>query len=143
MGLIVDANVLIAAFMKKATTRELLLDEDMDLATPEYGLIETRKILSEPKTFKRLGLTCDDLAVIWSVITGPIDVIPRSEYQASMEEARRLIDDPNDVPYLARALMLRWSVWSNDPHFQTPRVKARVAVLTTAELVRELRRRQR
>ena len=34
MRLIVDANVFIAAFMKDALTRELLLDERLDLATP-------------------------------------------------------------------------------------------------------------
>ncbi len=57
MRLIVDANVFIAAFMKDALTRELLLDERLDLATPEYGLIETRGILKQPKVLKRLRLT--------------------------------------------------------------------------------------
>ena len=37
MELVVDANVLIAGFIRRATTRELLLDGRLSLWTPEYS----------------------------------------------------------------------------------------------------------
>lgn len=143
MRLVVDANVFIAAFLKNALTRELLLDERLDLTTPEFGLIETRKKLEEPKLLKRLGLSREELAGIWSILTEPVEAVPRSEYQSAMREAALLISDPDDVPYLACALKFKWAVWSNDPHFQDPPVKSRVTILTTSELIDQLKRRQR
>ena len=62
MRLVVDANVFIAAFLKNALTRELLLDERLDLATPGYGLIETRAILKRPSVLKRLRLSPEILS---------------------------------------------------------------------------------
>jgi len=38
--LIVDANILVAAFLKAATTRELLFDEEIELFAPEYFAME-------------------------------------------------------------------------------------------------------
>ncbi len=135
MRLVVDANVFIAAFLKNALTRELLLDERADLATPEYGLIETRVILQQPKVLKRLRLSPGDFEWLWSILTARVEVIPQSDYQSAMQEARLLIADPKDVPYLACALRLELAVWSNDPHFQAPAVKQRVAVFTTTDLL--------
>ncbi len=80
---------------------------------------------------------------MWSILTGPVEAIPQSEYQSAMREAALLISDPDDVPYLASALKFKWAVWSNDPHFQAPSVKSRVTILTTAELIGQLKRRQR
>ena len=38
MKLVVDANILIAALLKDATTRELLLKEELELFAPEHLL---------------------------------------------------------------------------------------------------------
>jgi len=35
MRLVVDANILVAALLKDSTTRELLLEEDLELFAPE------------------------------------------------------------------------------------------------------------
>lgn len=43
MELIVDANILLAAFLKEAVTRELLLDERLHLFAPEHLLSETAR----------------------------------------------------------------------------------------------------
>jgi len=135
MRLVVDANVFIAAFLKNALTRELLLDEHADLVTPEYGLIETRGILQQPKVLKRLQLSLGDFEWLWSTLTAGVEVIPQSDYQSAMREARRLIADPKDVPYLACALRSELAIWSNDPHFQAPAVKQRITVFTTTDLL--------
>jgi len=56
-----------------------------------------------------------------------------------MKEARRLIADPKDVPYLACALRLGLAIWSNDPHFQDPEVTRRVAIFTTSDLLLKIK----
>ena len=40
MQLIIDANILIAAFLKSAITRELLFDDEITLFAPEYFSLE-------------------------------------------------------------------------------------------------------
>ena len=135
MRLVVDANVFIAAFLKDALTRELLLNEHVDFVTPEYGLIETRAILLQPKVLKRLRLSPENFEWLWLVLTAHVEVIAQLDYQSCMQEARQLIADPKDVPYLACALRFESAVWSNDPHFQAPKVEERVQVFTTGELL--------
>ncbi|MHB2026814.1 MAG: PIN domain-containing protein [Elusimicrobiota bacterium] len=139
MQLVVDANVFIAAFVKDALTRELLLDERLKLATPEYGLVETEKVLKRPAVLRRLRLSREEFEALWSILTAPVGVIPQAEYQSFIKEARGLLDDPKDVPYLACALGLGVAVWSNDPYFQTPKIKSRAEIITTSELIGKLR----
>ena len=55
MELVVDANVLVAGFLRSATTRELLLDERLGLRAPEYSLTETDRVLTAPRLRRRLG----------------------------------------------------------------------------------------
>ena len=40
MELVLDANILIAGFLRAATTRELLVDDRLTLWAPEYSLTE-------------------------------------------------------------------------------------------------------
>ena len=64
MELVVDANVLVAGFLRSATTRELLLDERLRLSSPEWSLIETERVLATPQFRRRLGgLTTADAAL--------------------------------------------------------------------------------
>ncbi len=55
MELVVDANIIVAGFMKAAVTRELLFDERSMLSLPECGLSEARKVLCAPAFRKHLG----------------------------------------------------------------------------------------
>ena len=55
MELVLDANILVAAFLRSATTRELLLDERLALWTPEHSITETERVLVSPRFRKRLG----------------------------------------------------------------------------------------
>ena len=46
MELVVDANVLVAGFLRSGTTRELLLDERLVLWSPEWSVIEAEQVLT-------------------------------------------------------------------------------------------------
>ena len=54
MELVVDANVVLAGFLKSATTRSLLLDERLTLSAPEHTLAESEKVLGSARLRKRL-----------------------------------------------------------------------------------------
>ena len=63
----VDANILIAGFLRSATTRELLLDNRLNLWTPEYSLTESIHVLSTPRMRKKIGaLAADEISNLTS-----------------------------------------------------------------------------
>ena len=55
MELVVDANVLVAGFLRSGTTRELLLDERLVLWSPEWSFIEAEQGLTTTRLRRRLG----------------------------------------------------------------------------------------
>lgn len=47
MKVVIDTNVLIAAFLRKGATREILLDQDHEFLVPEFALDEFDRHLPE------------------------------------------------------------------------------------------------
>ena len=132
MELVVDANVLIAGFVRTAITRELLLDERLTLHMPEYGLTETTRVLNRARLRARVGLTSAQIQELLAHLTARIRLCAAATYRHLITEALRLISDPADAPYLALALHLRIPIWSNDAGFRQQR---RVMIYTTDELL--------
>ena len=133
MELVVDANVLIAGFVRTALTRELLLDERLTLHMPEYGLTETTRVLNRTRLRARVGhLTSAQMQELLAHLTARIRLCVAVTYRHLITEALRLMSDPADAPYLALALHLRIPVWSNDAGFKQQR---RVMIYTTNELL--------
>lgn len=88
MELVVDANVLVAAFLRSATTRELLLDKRLLLSSPEWSLIETERVLATPQCRRRLGgLTTAEVLSVLRQITSNIRIIPAVAYQRFLADA--------------------------------------------------------
>lgn len=138
MELVVDANVLVAAFLRAATTRELLLNERLLLSSPEWSLIETERVVATPQFRRRLGgLTDAEVRSVLHHITSNIRIVPAAAYQRSLTDAERLARDPADAPYLALALHLGVPLWSNDAALKQQNA---VTVYTTHELIEVLRR---
>lgn len=132
MRIVVDANVLIAAFLKSSLTRELLLDERLELVTPEYGLLETRKALEQPRVLRRLRLGRVEFDELWTILTSRIGVLPEAAYRPAIREALRLAPHAEDAPYLALALHSRLPLWSNDAGLQQ---QPTIRIYTTQELL--------
>ncbi len=123
MQLVVDANILLAAFLKEAVTRELLPDSRPDLAAPEHLLSETlRHLRASASIRKRIGLSTKDIESLFWILAQRIRVFPETSYQPLMIKALTLAPHSEDAPYLALALMLNSAVWSNDKGMkeQTP-----------------------
>ena len=133
MELVVDANILVAGFLRAAVTRELLLDDQLTLRTPEYAILETERILLTPRIQKRFGkLSREQVKLALAATTSSIEVLPETTYRTNLPEAKKLAPDPADVPYFALALHLDIPIWSNDALLKD---QDRVAVYSTQEVL--------
>lgn len=137
MELVVDANILLAGFMKAAITRELLLESRLKLHAPEHLIYETRKhLLGSSGLRKRIGLSTGQIEEIWFILTQNIESHARADYQKAYSPALKIAPHPEDAPYLALALDLGIPLWSNDKGMKE---QNRVKVLTTHEVLNKLR----
>ena len=133
MELIVDANVLLAALLKEAITRELLLDSRLKLYAPEYLISETLHLIKKnTKIQKRMGLSLKAIEENFYLLTQEIETYPRKTYASFMEEAYKIAPHKEDASYLALALALNLPVWSNDKGIQA---QSRVKVYSTTRLI--------
>ena len=62
-----------------------------------------------------------------------ITIIPKKEIIPFMEEAEEVSPDPKDTVYLALAIALQASVWSNDKKLKEGQNK--ITVLSTEEVI--------
>ena len=133
MELVVDTNVLIAVFLLSSVTRELLLDERLALWAPEYLLTEAERVLLTPRFRRRLGvLSPQDVRVLLTQLTARIRILPTSTFHLKLPEAKGLVADYEDAPFVALALHLRLPLWSNDAPLRAQRV---VHVYTTEDVL--------
>ena len=139
MELVVDANVLLAAFLKQALTRELLLDKRLKLFAPEHLLLETRKHLKTSSALrKRIRITTQELDRLFLLLTENIETVPQKEFMTRMSEALTLAPHPEDAPYLALAMQLSIPIWSNDLGIHA---QQKVRTYGTKDLLKELQKR--
>lgn len=134
MRLVIDANILVAAFLKAATTRNLLFDEQLKLFSPEHLLIEGRKVLKE-RLARKKGLTESAFDQLFSLLTNDIQVLAKEEYVSHFAKSLEVTPHEEDAPYLACALHLGIPLWSNDAGMKTQTL---VKVISTEELLKEL-----
>lgn len=138
MQLVVDANILLAAFLKEAITRELLLDSRLDLVAPEHLLSETlRHLRTSASIRKRIGLSFQEIESLFLLLTQRIRVFPETSYQSVMAKALAMAPHRQDAPYLALALTLRVAVWSNDKGMKK---QTTITVYSTSELLAVLQK---
>jgi len=135
MRLVIDANILIAAFLKTATTRRLLVDERLELYSPEHLLIESQKVLKQ-RLLKRLqNVTESDFDILFSTLTNDIRILAGEDYKNCLGKALEIAPHEEDTPYLACALHLKAPLWSNDLGMKE---QSFVKVFSTEELLKEL-----
>lgn len=136
MELVVDANILVAGFLRAAVTRELLLDERLTLCAPEYAILETERILLTPRIQRRFGkLSPEQVKLALATTASNVEVLPETTYRDNLPEAKKFAPDPADTPYLALAIHLNIPLWSNDILLKE---QDRVAVYTTQEVLNRI-----
>lgn len=134
MRLVVDANFVIAAFMRDSTVRRLLLLGGHDLHAPAYLFEEIEAHFHELQP--RSGLSPEALRDVLGVLRGHLHEHDPSEYADRLADAQAILagGDSDDAPYVALALALKADgVWSEDRRFAT---RQGVRVYRTAELLK-------
>lgn len=112
MDLVVDANIIFAALIKKSFTAELLCREDFHLYAPEFLLeefLDYKELLKE-KTER----TEEEFEILLSVIKRRIIFFQKDEIMVWIEKSKKFSPDMKDITYIALALMLNIPLWSND-----------------------------
>lgn len=104
MRLVVDSNIVFAALLRDGVARGLLIESPFDLLSPEWMLVEIRSHGAE--IARRAHLMPEELDVLLALVTERLEIVARTEYEATLGEARTRIQgsDPGDVPFLALAL---------------------------------------
>lgn len=133
MRLVVDANILFAALIKKGWTFNfirLLSKKGFKLYSPAYILDETNDRMDRLTRFS--GLNKAEIEFLVGILFRRIEVVPERRYAKSVKKAQELLPGhPEDVPYFALALSLDCAIWSNEKRFKQ---QSRVKVVSTDEL---------
>lgn len=135
--LVVDANIVIAAFLRDSTVRRLLSLSFLDLMAPEFLNEEVAKHL--PELRRRAKLDRGSAEEILTEIREFLMLIPQDSILTEWDRAAAAMAgiDSNDVPYVAAALAISCDgIWSDDPDVKKQTI---VPCWTTKELVDALR----
>ena len=118
MKLIIDTNRIIASLIKDSLSRQIINYPLLEFIAPDYTLQELNKY--ETIIRKKAHLTHEEFDLLLALLFEKIMIIPKEEYQDFLDKAQTLIDDINDAPFVALALVIKVDgIWSDDNHFQT------------------------
>ena len=132
-----DANILIAAFLRDSTVRRIITFAGLQLFAPEVILDEFEEHRREMA--QRIGLGSEEAQALLDRLRLHLPVVPSGVVSEKLPEAKELMRDidPDDALYLAAALSVECDgIWSDDPHLKRQDV---VPCFTTRELVEALR----
>nr|QNO52712.1 hypothetical protein JLLPAJDC_00023 [Methanosarcinales archaeon ANME-1 ERB6] len=133
MELVIDAAILFSFFKPESFTRDfikLLYSNGVRLFAPDFLLDELLSLKERICEF--CGIDEDDFTTSFILLCEVLEVIPKSEYERFLSEAKNLLPEhPKDGPYFALALKLSIPIWSSEKRFKK---QSKVKVFPTHEL---------
>ena len=130
MKLVIDTNSIISALIKNGISRRIILLPAIEFITPDHTLTEISKY--KKIICKKAKITSNEFNILFNLIFEYITIIPKEEYKAYFVSARKLIDDIDDVPFIALCLASKADgIWSDDTHFKTQK---NILIFRTKEL---------
>jgi len=132
MKLIVDANVLFSALIKKGLTAELLISDKLQLFAPEFLFTEFAKYKN--LILKKTHRNEEEFNDFLEILKEQIYIVPKKDIIPFMDEADKISPDPKDTIYLALAIALKSNIWSNDKKLKQGQTK--INVFSTEELLK-------
>jgi len=130
MRLVIDANVIFSALIRRAVTSDLLFSDKLELYTPEFLFTEIDKHRLEICSKSGLSKSRFEQALLLAL--SEVNIVRHELLKDFIIEAKQICPDPNDVFYFAVALMLDAAVWSNDKKLKD---QNRVKVHSTKDLL--------
>ena len=136
MDLVVDANILVSGLLKNGITRELMLNNELDLYTSEFIFTEFFKHLKD--LAKKACMDINELKDIAEIliIESKLKVITKDEVKSYIDQADKISPDVDDALYFATALKLNCAIWSNDKELKNQKY---VKIFSTSDLIRMLK----
>ena len=129
MDLVIDSNILFAALLKDSGTSDIMFKHT--LYAPEFIFEEFRKYKDYLKgKTKRAEENFNEL---FDLFERNVILVPKEEIDPFIEKAEKISPDAKDTPYLALALKLRCSLWSNDRDLKEKQDS--IQVYSTEELI--------
>ena len=118
MKLVIDTNSIISALIKNGISRRIIVSPVIRFITPDYTLQEISKY--EKLICKKAKLNHDEFKLLLNLIFEHITIIPKEEYKDQLTRAKTLIENIDDVPFIALCLASEADgIWSDDAHFKT------------------------
>jgi len=130
MDLVIDSNILFAALLKDSETSNIIFKHT--LYAPEFIFEEFSKHKDYLKG--KTKRTEEKFNEIFDLFERNVIIIPKKEIDPFIEKAKIISPDAKDVPYLALALKLRCSLWSNDKDLKGK--QDAIQVYSTEDLIR-------
>jgi predicted nucleic acid-binding protein len=135
MKLVLDSNIIFSALIKKSITRDIILSDFFELYAPEYIFNEITK--HKELLLKKSKLGRGDFEALLLLLQKHINLVTKDKYNEKMVTAEDILRniDITDSPFLALALALSCSIWSNDGHFKQ---QDKVVVYTTKDMAKKI-----
>jgi predicted nucleic acid-binding protein len=132
MKIIIDTNRIMTAIIRDKTTRAILFNEKFEFFMPERGINEILK--HKPELCEKSRLSGDEFDILLSYILERVVVVPKLYFEKFIDEARNLIKDAGDFPFIALCMALKADgVWTEDKHFLN---QGKVKVFRTSDMIR-------
>ena len=118
MKLVIDTNSIISALIKNGISRRIIVSPAIQFISPDHTLKEISNY--KKMICKKAKITSNEFDILFNLIFEHIAIIPKEEYEDFFDSAKTLIDDIDDVPFIALYLASKADgIWSDDDHFKT------------------------
>ncbi|MBU2099620.1 hypothetical protein KKB11_00115 [Candidatus Micrarchaeota archaeon] len=132
MKLVVDSNILFSFFWKHSFLNTVMPSKELELYSPEFALKEISKYKKE--IMKKTKLEKKEFESKREELALFIEFVPLEKYKNFFSKLKN-VPDKDDIDFLALALKLECSLWSNDKALKK---QGKVKVLETSEILTEL-----
>ncbi len=130
MELVIDTNIVFSAIVKNSVSRQLLLNPEFILYSPEGLISELEEHREEIREKSKLSEKRYD--ELMAILLSKIKLVPKESIAPFLKEALEFSPDKDDSPFLALCLAKGIPLWSNDKPLKEK--QSFVKVLSTNEL---------
>lgn len=131
MKIVIDTNRIIASLIKDSFSRSVIYDKRFEFYYPEGSISEIKKHKDE--ILEKAGINNEEFNLVLNLLFERIKIIPMNDYRERMEKFRDLIEDVDDIPFLALADAINADgIWSNDRHFLA---QNKIKIFTTKKIL--------
>ncbi len=135
MKLVVDTNILISALIRNSIARKIIFTSDFEFHVPEHAFSEIDK--HRGMIISKSMLDEANYELFLNLLKSKVSIASKEITNSKFEESKSIMDsiDKYDTVFVALALALNCSIWSNDADFKRQK---NVKVYTTEDLLKML-----